>query len=243
MVLSAQPLEHHSLTAHGQTLIDKEHLEDDEYSLQTTRECAQIIEMQQKSCALAKDVLDSSSYKTTWNWNATDTSSLHKRASYTAVGSNLSTSETGAYVAESSETTSETSIRYHDLRQHLHATQQSDARAFGQSYVANEGSRSRADTKLYPRTPPEEKPGDEDEMLMHGYKPQANILRENDNDSGKAIDKDKSEASPSMYGMAREYAASSYDEPDHASDEEHTASQEDRSVTPVSYTHLTLPTT
>ena len=83
------------LMLHDQTLINNERFEGDEYPLQAARDCTQIIEMQRRSCELAKDVLGALSLDPTWSWNASENTSAHKRADYTAYEDDLSKSNTG----------------------------------------------------------------------------------------------------------------------------------------------------
>ncbi|KAI4941233.1 hypothetical protein J4E91_010923 [Alternaria rosae] len=128
VVLTPQPPQERGLTLHDQTLINNEHFEDDEYPLQAARDCTQIIEMQQRSCALAKDVLDSPSLNATWSWNASENTFAHKRADYTA-------SKGTSFIT---------------------ATGGSDAREFGQRSVATEGGSSRADARTYPDVSPQD---------------------------------------------------------------------------------------
>jgi len=127
-VLTPQPLQERGLTLLGQTVINNEHIEDDEYPLQASRDCIQIIEMQQMSCALAKDVLDSPSLNPTWSWNASEDTSAHKRIDHTASKGTSSILTTGGL----------------------------DAREFGQHSVATGGASSRADTRSYPGVSPQD---------------------------------------------------------------------------------------
>lgn len=283
-MLGPRPLEGRGLTVRDRTLIGDEHFDDDEYPLQAAGDYNQMIEMQQMSCALAKDVLDSSSLKPTWSWNATQESFIHERADFTASAGNSSTFDNGSYAEILSQqqqgenlaqhdspqehwkateelsahtsarnattqqgryTTARTrvsqprlsvgsdgeGVRRRDSQQGSHSAEESDVQSeFGQSFVANEGSSSRADTRTYPHVSPQ----DQGERLVRDDQPQGNISHESSStsDSREAMHDDRSKAAPSTKSATRESSTSalSFPEPDHVSDAERTALQDDRSL-------------
>jgi len=128
VVLNSQPFQERGLTLHDQTLINNEQSEHNEFALQAARDCTQIIEMQQRSCALAKDVLGSPSLNPTWSWHASENTPAHKRVDHTASKGTSSIPTTGGL----------------------------DAREFGQRSVATEGGSSRDDARTYPDVSPQD---------------------------------------------------------------------------------------
>ena len=80
IVSRLRPLDERGLAVHDATLLTNPDSEPDDFALQIFRDCTQAIEMQEMSSALAKDVLDYSSRKAAWNWNAFESSSVHERA-------------------------------------------------------------------------------------------------------------------------------------------------------------------
>jgi hypothetical protein len=282
-VLGPRSLEERGLTVRNRTLIGDEHFDDDEYPLQTAVDHDRMIEMQQMSCALAKGVLDNSSLKPTWSWNATQESSMHQRADFIAGASNSSTFANELYAETLSKQQDEKFAHHDSLQEHLnateespahrsardatakqgryttaniglyqhnlsigigeenmhhhgsqqgsHATEELDARgASGQSFVATEGSSSSDDTRTYPHVSPE----DQGERLLQDEQPQGDISHGSNYtvDNSEATHDDRFEAAPSIHGVTREASTSALSgpKPDQASDAEHTAPQEDRSL-------------
>jgi hypothetical protein len=108
-----------SLTVHDTTLFKDPDFENEDYPLHTSRQCTQIIEIQQMSCALAKDVLDYPNLKPTWSWNGTGKS--HTRESgrdFTAKEGSYSTVDTGTYLQKSPEDEGEEDPQEHISRHH-----------------------------------------------------------------------------------------------------------------------------
>ncbi|KAH6875014.1 hypothetical protein BKA58DRAFT_437013 [Alternaria rosae] len=202
VVLTPQPLQERGLTLHDQTLINNEHFEDDEYPLQAARDCTHIIEMQQRSCALAKDVLDSPSLNATWSWNASENTFAHKRADYTASKGTSSIPATGG----------------------------SDAREFGQRSVATEGGSSRADARTYPDVSPQDqiKRLVRDDQPQGNIPRGASYTGH----GSEAMHNDRSKVTPLLNGVTRESSISALPsrEPDHAFELEHTALKQDSSI-------------
>jgi len=111
-------------------------------ALQAAQNCTQIVEMQQMSCALARDVLDHRSLKPTWSWNATERLSAHEGSQdFPASEDGYSTADTeGNQVFPASED--------------VYFTADTE----GIEIVsASEDGYSTADTEAYARTPSEEK--------------------------------------------------------------------------------------
>lgn len=100
---------------HDSTIFQDEEFDEDDCALQAAQNCTQIVEMQQMSCALARDVLDHQSLKPTWSWNASEKASAHEKSQL------IPTSE-DSYSTTESETSERTppkekgeeSVRHHD---------------------------------------------------------------------------------------------------------------------------------
>ena len=80
IVSRLRPSDERSLAVHDATLLTDPDFEPDDFALQIFRDCTQAIEMQQMSSALARDVLDYPIRKAAWNWNASESSSVHELA-------------------------------------------------------------------------------------------------------------------------------------------------------------------
>ena len=276
VVLDPRPHEERGLTVRDRTFIGDERFDDDEYPLQVAGDYNQMIEMQQMSCALAKDVLESSSLKPTWSWNVPQGSFIPERADFTASADDSSTFDDGPYEEISTRQQSEDLAQHdsaqerwkategssthrsarnatakqskytaakiivpqaslpvgsdgedvsrRDSQQGSHAAEETDVLGvFGQSFVASEGSSSRADTGIYPHVSPQHP----DERLVHDDQPQGKMSHEpsSTSDSREGLHDDRSEAAHSF-----DTSTLSSPKPDHASDAGGIAPREGQSL-------------
>ena len=120
----------HGITKrHDSTIFQSGDFDGDDCALQASQNCTQIVEMQQMSCALARDVLDHQSLKPTWSWNATERSSAHEGLqffpaseggypTFRANTSSYSTADQEASANTPAEEKAEGSVHYHERKEH-----------------------------------------------------------------------------------------------------------------------------
>jgi hypothetical protein len=140
------------LTVRDTTFFKDPDFGEEEWPLQASRECTQIIEIQQMSCALAKDVLDHPNQKPTWSWNATE--KLHTRESgqdFTVKEASYSTVDTGIYLQKSPEGEGEGSVRHSNPQEHI-SRHHGDEGDSGQA-IDEDGSKSTSSIEDVTETP------------------------------------------------------------------------------------------
>lgn len=134
---------------HDSTIFQSGDFEEDDCALQAAQNCTQIVEMQQMSCAFARDVLDHQSLKPTWSWNATKRSSAHEGSQF------LPASEDGYSTADTA------GVQVFPASEDVWFT--SDTEGI-QIIPASEDGYSTADAEAYARASSEEK---REESIRH----------------------------------------------------------------------------
>ncbi|KAI4604684.1 hypothetical protein J4E83_011037 [Alternaria metachromatica] len=100
---------------HDSTIFQNGEFDEDDCALQASQKCTQIVEMQQMSCALARDVLDHQSLKPTWSWNASEKMSAHEEPQpFPTSEDSYSTAGSETYERTPSKEKGGESVRHHE---------------------------------------------------------------------------------------------------------------------------------